>query len=390
MIYCEKVKLRPNKELTKRLDTLFNVSRFTYNFLLSLAIRNGYSKERKPTLSKIYELQKEFRALVNTGSIYNRHGEIYPFEFQEILRGAPSLISDNECKYLHRAFSTLKKRDVPSFKKVGECRDSFTLQRCYASTFKLQNGILTVRSMSFNLRKTRFLRDSEQIKVVTVAKDTYGYFLSIVLEIEEGTFTKQPSEVYRKVGIDWGVKKFATDSNGDYYSFKEQKEMYSIYCRLENRLKALQKILSKKRLKSPNWRSSNRYSKLREKVRHLYGRLANIRKNFIHHVSKYYAMNFDEVNIESLKPSNMLKNHKLARRIAEAMYYTWKVTLAYKCKLYGTIFNLVDPRNTTQTCSACGVKSDVKIHLGVEIFKCQCCNTEIDRDWNAAINICNR
>ena len=202
---------------------------------------------------------------------------------------------------------TLKKRDVPSFKKVGECRDSFTLQKKTDSTFKIVGNTLSVSSMSFNLRKTRFLRDSEQIKVVTVAKDTYRYFLSIVLEIEEGTFTKQPSEVYRKVGIDWGVKKFATDSNGDYYSFKEQKEMYSSYCRLETRLKALQKILSKKRLKSPNWRSSNRYAKLREKVKHLYARLANIRKNFIHHVSKYCAMNFDEVNIEKLTVRNMLR-----------------------------------------------------------------------------------
>lgn len=185
------------------------------------------------------------------------------------------------------------------------------------------------------------------------------------------------------------MSKFATDSDGNYVSFKEFKG-YSNYVKLEKRLKQLQRIQSKKRLFNSQWKSSNRYKKLKHKISYIYEKLANIRKDFIHHITKLYLSEYDTIAIENLKPSNMLKNHKLARSVAMAMFYTWKITLQYKANFFGKEVVLVDPKNTSQNCSNCGEKKETKLKLSEKIFKCNNCNHEMDRDWNAAINILNR
>ena len=86
----------------------------------------------------------------------------------------------------------------------------------------------------------------------------------------------------------------------------------------------------------------------------------------------------------------MLKNHKLARAISESMFYTWKVMLKYKADRAGVKLNIVDPRNTSQTCSCCKTIRPVKLTLSEREFSCGHCGYREDRDVNAAINILNR
>ena len=150
-------------------------------------------------------------------------------------------------------------------------------------------------------------------------------------------------------------------------------------------------MLANKRNKNKKYYSSNRYMKLKNKISWIYERMANIRMDFLHHVTKIYLHEYDTIVIEDLKPSNMMKNHKLARSIAESMFYAWKTILQYKAKYYGKEVILINPKNTSQTCSSCGeVKSRAnnnKLKLSEKVFKCEYCNLEIDRDYNAALNI---
>jgi putative transposase len=115
--------------------------------------------------------------------------------------------------------------------------------------------------------------------------------------------------------------------------------------------------------------------------------LANIRKDFLHGVSKAYVLEYYTIVIENLKISNLLKNHKLARSIAQAMFYTWKTLLEYKCTMYGRKLIIVNPRNTSQTCSNCGTKLKEKLQLKDRTFRCPECSYAEDRDVNAARNI---
>lgn len=409
MIYTEKIKIKPNKILEQRLILLCNNSRFIYNFLLSESKK--YKKELKETvpMKEITNYRKKYRLLVNESRMYDKYGEIYNDEFQKILKETPSQIVDKECEFLKKAWDDtvdfIKKNEKakkpkpldkihtsPVFKKINKDKMSFTIHRKNETNFKINDNILKVSKMEFKIDKCRFINlidPSKDIKLITVSKSNYGWYLSICIDIPDNVFGRDLT--HKECGIDWGVSKFATDSDGNYYSFKEQ-ENYTKYIRMEKRIRKLNKKLSNKRNKNNNCYRSNRYKKLKIKISKLYETMANIRRNFIHHVSKYYIMNYDVIVIEDIKTSNMMKNHKLARSIAESMFYTWKAILSYKSLWHGNNLSLVPPRNTSQTCSSCGyVKTgDDKLQLKEKIYKCNNCGLEIDRDYNASINILNK
>lgn len=277
---------------------------------------------------------------------------------------------------------------------MHDTKQSFTLHKKTKSTFKFDSfsekyDILKVAKMEFKIprNKNRFLTNTEQIKRITIVKSSYGWYICILIGIPESTFTLE--KVDESVGIDWGITNFATDSDGYSVSFKDFKA-YRNYIKTETRLKILQRRLGKKRYNNKEWKSSKRCSKLKQKVAWCYEKLANIRKDFLHHVSMIYIRENQTIVIENLKSSNMMKNPKLARSISQAMFYTWKTMLEYKCKFYGRNLILIDPRNTSQVCSSCNTKRNEKLKLNNKIFDCRSCGLEIDRDYNAAINILNK
>jgi len=128
---------------------------------------------------------------------------------------------------------------------------------------------------------------------------------------------------------------------------------------------------------------------LRARIAELHARATNIRRNLVHRLSKYYLETYDLVAIEDLKISNMMKNHYLACSIAHSTYYGWRTTLQYKAQFFGKEVVLVNPRNTSQTCSECGhVRGkNNKLQLSERVFTCPACGTSLDRDFNAAVNI---
>lgn len=384
MLIAERLKINPPAELERRLVELVDLARFTYNFLLADVLRSGSGR---PAKKAILGARNRFRTLVRAGSVPNKHGEIYGTDFQKLLRGAPSQLADMACDDVDRAWKTLKKRSAPSFKRKDNARQSFTLHRKADSTFKLVDGSLRVAGLSFYLplSNLRFLESAEQVRRVTISQEAYGWYLSVLVEVPDGLFHMEPNG--RAVGIDWGVKTFASDSDGNSFSFK-QLTNYGRYCSIEKNLRRLQAALARKRIRNPaGWRHSTRYARLKAKVAWAYSKLANIRKDFLHRVSKFYTDHYDEIHIEDLKPSNLLKNHRLARSVSEAMFYTWKVMLMYKSLWKGGTVILKNPRNTSQTCAHCGHVLAQKLTLSDRVFECPECGHSEDRDLNAAKNI---
>lgn len=90
--------------------------------------------------------------------------------------------------------------------------------------------------------------------------------------------------------------------------------------------------------------------------------------------------------IEDLKASNMLKNHKLARSIANQSWREIRRQLEYKCEWYGKQLVVVNPYKTSQICSNCGY-DDGKHELDVREWTCPQCKAHLDRDVNASKNI---
>ena len=96
--------------------------------------------------------------------------------------------------------------------------------------------------------------------------------------------------------------------------------------------------------------------------------------------------------VKSLGVSNLVRNHKLAKAISDVSWRSFIIKLQYKAAFYGKTLVLVDPKNTTQTCSVCGnvLRNDDKLTLNDRDWVCPECGTYHLRDYNSAVNILNR
>ena len=206
----------------------------------------------------------------------------------------------------------------------------------------------------------------------TVSKNYSGqYFVSILVDLD----IDKKIKTNKNVGVDLGLKHFATLSDGKAIEnpryFRENQSVIA----------KIQKYMSRKK------KGSSRYGKNKLRIARLHNKIANRRNFFLHNVTTFLVSNYDIIYIEDLNTSGMLSNHKLAKSISDASFYTFRSMLEYKCKWYGKELVVIDRfYPSSKTCSKCGwKKADLK--LSDRIFECKNCGNKIDRDLNAAINI---
>jgi len=222
-----------------------------------------------------------------------------------------------------------------------------------------------------------------------------------------------------KLGIDLGIKDYATIYDGNrFYRINHFKDLDK-YKKLTERKTKLQQVISKKaeynygrllnncldthkevpnetqkkKLRKDSYKTSN-IRRIYLKINKINRKLTNIRDNYIKQLVNWLTARLKpyQINIEDLDISDMIENdqpHGLHRLIAESNFYKFRLHLINKCKEYGIKLVLVDQYYpSTQICSCCG-KRNTDIKLSDRIFRCDKCGLIMDRDENSGINITN-
>src|SRR3989338_3335577 len=225
--------------------------------------------------------------------------------------------------------------------------------------------------------KVRCHRSLEgSVKTLTVKQSPSGKWFA--------TFTahtgSSPDKVAIKnasqvVGLDLGVKDLVFDSEGA--SVVNPKHL----ARHEHRLRALQKNLSRKRMRSRN------FCKAKLRVARQHEHTANTRADFLHKLSRKYIKAYDAIGIEDLDISNMLTS-SFSRNILDCGWGTLRQMLFCKAESAGKTIVPVNPSMTTQLCSNCGQL--VRKTLSERTHNCLYCGLMLPRDHNSAITVKKR
>ncbi|GAH19041.1 unnamed protein product [marine sediment metagenome] len=260
-----------------------------------------------------------------------------------------------------------KQNAFPTFKKKGK-NDSFTCPQKFRIEEE-RNCIFIPKVGEVKYRNSRPIEG--KVKPITVSKNCGHWYVSVLTEQE---IQEKPKTFVNPIGIDVGLKEFAVLSTGEVIPNPR------FYRTLEEKLVKEQRKLSRKEKFSNNWK------KKLAKVQKIHSKIANARKDFLHKLSTQIVNNHDIIGVEDLNIKGMVRNHHLAKSIADAGWSMFNNFLEYKCLWQSKTFQKVERfYPSSQLCSECGSKQIMPLHL--RTYVCKDCGTNIDRDFNASKNI---
>lgn len=363
-----KFELMPNGAQVRKMKQFCGCSRFVFNRALDYQ-------------NKQYEADKSFKFS------YAKIANLLPEWKRELvwLKDCHSQVLQQSLKDLENSFKNFfaKRSDFPKFKRKGE-KDSFRFpQGC---KLEQQNNRIYLPKIGWvRYRNSRAISGCFALKNVTVSQKCGKWYVSIQTEFE----TETPKPNGGEIGIDMGIVRFATLSNGEYF------EPINAFKNLKGKLAKLQKRFKNKTKFSKNWQ------KLKAKIAKLHHKISNIRKNHLHQISSKISKNHAIVYVEDLQIANMSKSAKgnanqhgknvkqksgLNRAILDQSWSEFRRQLAYKLSWNGGFLFAVPPQNTSRTCPCCGYIAKENRQTQA-VFECVACGYENNADVVGAINI---
>jgi len=356
-----KFRAYPSKEQKTILNHQMLLSKQLYNLLLERS--KEHFKDTGKTFTK-YDMNKWIAKFKKEHPEYN---EVYSQVLQNV--------ADRLSKAYKNFFRRVNEKRSGKKQKIGFPRfKSFVSSLTYPqSGFKIERKRIDLSRIG----RINFVnhRDIEgEIKTLSIKKTKSGeWYITIAVEKEDVIpFTNGKG----MVGIDLGISKYATLSDGSIYQNK------GISKAERNSLRRLQKTISR-RIKG----SSNRRKAVRRFARYS-EHISRIREDYLHKLSYNLVHSYSFIAYEELKIANMVRNHHLAKSISESSWGNFTQMLQYKAESAGCVAVGVNPQYTSMTCSECGNVQDMP--LGKRIFNCESCKMSKDRDLNASINILKR
>jgi putative transposase len=365
-----KFELKPTGDQQRDMRRYAGACRFVFNKALALQIENHVAGEK---FIGYVVMAKHLTAWRNDGET--------PW-----LKEAPCHPLQHALKDLERAYQNFfaKRADFPRFKKKGQS-DSFRYPD--QKQIKLDQANSRIFLPKLGWLRYRNSRDVPgDVKNATVSGKNGKWYVSIQTERKVETPVHPSTSI---IGIDMGIARFATLSDGSYFaplnSFKRQ----------EQALVKAQRAMSRKQKFSNNWK------KAKANVQKIHARIGNARRDYLHKATTTISQNHAMVCIEDLQVRNLSKSASgttetpgknvkaksgLNKAILDQGWYEFRRQLDYKLEWNGGQLIAVPPRNTSRTCPCCGHVSADNRKTQAQ-FLCVECGFEENADVVGAINV---
>ena len=362
-----KFRLYPNKEQIDLINETIDCCRFVYNHYLVKMKTNGYMNA--------YSNLTDFTSVLKYETTF-----LQKIDNTTIRKTLIDL--DNAYKKFFN-----KQGKYPKFKSKYSSNCYYTSAKHWSFKDKEYSNIeldlinRRIKLPNLNWVNIRGYRNVNNIigKIInaSISKEPNGkYYVSVLYDIYDKTPEVNHSSI---VGIDLGIKKLLTLSDGTTYDNNRYIDKY------EKRIKRKQRELFRKE------KGSNNYSKCKKELAILYGKLSNARKYYIHKITKDITDEYDIITCEKLYVKEMITRGtktKLSKKINDATLSEILRQLQYKSDFKGKKFYQVDTfYPSSQVCSRCDHRDIKYKDLKERTYKCSECNLEMDRDLNASINI---
>ncbi|MGV8919336.1 MAG: RNA-guided endonuclease InsQ/TnpB family protein [Pseudomonas sp.] len=268
------------------------------------------------------------------------------------LKDAPVHPLQQTLKDLERAYKNFfeKRADFPRFKKKG-LGDSFRYPDPKQIKLDQDNSRIFLPKLGW----VRYRNSREalgELRNATISQSGGKWFVSIQTRRE----VEQATPHGDAIGIDMGIARFATLSDGTFFA------PLNSFKRHENALRKAQQAMSRKTKFSCNWKRA------KARVQRIHANIGNARRDYLHKTTTTLSKNHAMVCIEDLQVRNISKSATgstdvpgrnvsaksgLNKAILDQGWFEFRRQLDYKMAWAGGYMVAVPPRNTSRTCPCC-------------------------------------
>lgn len=344
----------PTERQQKELARVFGCCRYVYNWFLSertKAFKDGKRMNYNQSSAALTKLKKD--------SEHKWLNEVSCVPIQQSLR------------HLQNAFVNFfeKRASYPAFKKKSHRQGAEFTRSAFKYDIDNRNLVLS-KIGRIKIKWSRVLPSYPT--TATIIRNSSGrWFISFVVEVKDREFPKTKESV----GIDFGISRLATLSNGEHVPNPKH------LAKRDKRLRWAQRQLARKQ------KGSNRYNRCRKYVAKLHEKISDSRKDAIEKFTTDIVKRFDLICVEDLHLRGMVKNHSLARSLSDAAIGLALRKIKEKAERYGKKTVKIDRFfPSSKMCNVCGSLNE-KLTLGGRVWTCERCHTVHDRDDNASKNI---